>query len=264
MVLAAIGLKGFLIPNGFIDGGVTGVSMLVSETTHFPLYYVIFAINLPFILLGYTQIRKQVALKGFVAIVGLSLCLALLPIVPITLDKLLAAVFGGMLLGAGIGLTLRGGGVLDGTEILAILLDKKWQISVGDAILAFNVVIFSLSAWLLGLEAALYSVLTYMAASKTIDFLVYGLEEHLGIFIISSKGPVIKELVLKQMGRGATILDGKRGFSGEAQEILYCVITRFEVAKLKLIVERVDPTAFVTMHKITHTVGGMVKKGPLH
>jgi len=185
---AGLGLKGFLMSSRFIDGGVTGISMLLSNVLGFPLAILILVINLPFIALGYRQIGRTFAVKSTLAICGLSLCLAFVKYPDVTPDKLLTAVFGGFFIGAGIGLAIRGGAVLDGTEVAALLISKSSNLfKVGDVILLLNVFIFSAAAFFLGIEPALYSMLTYFAASKTVDFLIHGIEEYTAVIIISEK-----------------------------------------------------------------------------
>ena len=262
---AAFGLKGFLLSSHFIDGGVTGISMLLSSALGFPLAILISIINLPFIAVGYKQIGKAFALKSALAIAGLSLCLAFVKFPDVTPDKLLTAVFGGFFIGAGIGLAMRGGAVLDGTEIAALLVSKSSHIlKVGDVILLLNVFIFAAAAFLLGIESALYSMLTYFAASKTIDFLVYGIEEYHGIMIVSARSQEIRQAILHDLNRGVTVYLGRGGLSETEQEILYCVVTRLEISKVKAIIEALDETAFVVIHHIADASGGMVKKRILH
>jgi len=265
---AGFGLKGFLIPNGFIDGGITGISLLIHIESHIPLALLIVIINLPFILLGWQQIGKIFSIKSILAISLLAFVVAVLPYPVVTKDKLLIAVFGGFFLGAGIGLTIRGGGVIDGTEILAIFFNRKSSLSVGDFILLFNVVIFSVAAYLLSVEIALYSILIYLAASKTVDFILEGIEEFTGITIISSRSGEIANMIKQKLGRGLTIYSGKKGFgkSGEtynSTEIIFTVITRLEISRLNAEIEKIDPNAFVVMQSIKDTRGGMVKKRPL-
>lgn len=264
IVLATTGLKGFLLPNHFIDGGITGLSMLVAQLLDKPLHIVILLINLPFVLLGLTQRSFQFATKSMLAIVGLSLSLFFLEVPALTQDKLLAAIFGGLFLGGGIGLTIRGGGVLDGTEILALFATNKYHLSIGDIIMAFNTVLFSVGAFFLGFEASMYSIITYFSASKTIDFLIYGLDEHVGVWIVSSKHSDIKSTVLSKLNKGVTMIKGEGGFSGNDQSIIFCVIAKLEVAKFKSTVATIDPEAFVMMHKISYTFGGITKKPVLH
>src|SRR6266481_7825903 len=207
---AGFGLKGFLLPIHFIDGGVTGVSMLLSTVFGFPLSVLLLLINIPFIALAYRQIGTKFAIKSTLAIAGLSLCLAFVHFPDVTPDRLLTAVFGGFFIGAGIGLAIRGGAVLDGTEIAALLISKgSHLLKVGDVILLLNIVIFSAAAFTLGIESALYSILTYFAASKTIDFLIHGLEEYQAITIISGESEAIRQAIIRDLGRGVTIYKGR-------------------------------------------------------
>jgi uncharacterized membrane-anchored protein YitT (DUF2179 family) len=262
---AGMGLKGFLLSSHFIDGGVTGISMLLADVLGFPLAILILLINLPFIILGYWQMDWKFAARSALAIVGLSLCLALIHYPDVTSDKLLTAIFGGFFIGAGIGLTMRGGAVLDGTEIAALLVSKKSHLlKVGDVILLLNIVIFSTAAFILGIESALYSILTYFAASKTIDFLIYGLEEYHGIIIVSPKSEEIRQAILHNLNRGVTVYQGRGGMSETEQDILYCVVTRLEVSKIRTLAETIDETAFIVIHHIADASGGMVRKRLLH
>ena len=265
---AGFGLKGFLIPNDFIDGGVMGISLLVHEKTSFSLAFLIIIINLPFIILAWRQINGVFSLKSAAAISLLAIAVAIIPYPVVTNDKLLIAVFGGFFLGAGIGLTIRGGGVIDGTEILAIFFNRKSSLSVGDFILLFNVLIFSVAAYLLSVEIALYSILIYLAASKTVDFILEGIEEFTGVIIISPRNAEIAEMIKTKLGRGLTIYSGKKGYgkSGEryhSTDIIFTVITRLEISRLNSEIEKIDSSAFIVMHSIKDTRGGMVKKRPL-
>ncbi len=262
---AGFGLKGFLMPNKFIDGGSTGLSLLLSETTGFNLSLLLLFINIPFILVGANLIGKNFAIKTGVAIVTLALLVAFFPYPHITNDKLLVAVFGGFFLGTGIGLAVRGGSVIDGTEVLAIAISKKTGLTMGDVILIINVVIFSLAAKLLSIETALYAMLTYLSASKTVDFIIEGIEEYMGVTIISLKDEKIRQMITQKMGRGFTVYNGERGFgnSGEKlydMKIVYTIVTRLEVSKLKLEIQKIDPNAFVFMSSVTDMKGGMIKK----
>lgn len=262
---AGMGLKGFLLSSRFIDGGVTGVSMLLADIFGLPLSVLITVINLPFVALGFRQIGWKFAVKSALAIVGLSLCLAFIKYPDVTPDKLLTAVFGGFFIGAGIGLAMRGGAVLDGTEIAALLVSKSNRLlKVGDVILALNIVIFSAAAFFLGIDSALYSMLTYFAASKTIDFLVYGLEEYHAMIIVSPQSEAIRRAILHDLKRGVTVYQGRGGMTEEAQDILYCVVTRLEIPKVKSIVEELDETAFIVVHHIADATGGTLKKRVLH
>ena len=265
---AGFGLGGFLIPNHFIDGGVTGISLLTTAKTGFPVSVLIILFNIPFLLLGWRQVGKMFSVKSILAISILALVVAFVPYPVVTNDKLLIAVFGGFFLGAGIGLTIRGGAVIDGTEILAIFLSRKRSLSVGDFIMIFNIIIFSTAVWLLSVEVALYAILTYLAASKTVDFILEGIEEFTGVTIISPRSQEIAMIIKEKLGRGLTIYSGKRGFGkrGEtldASDIIFTVVTRLEISRLTSEVEKIDPNAFIVMQSIKDTRGGMVKKRPL-
>ena len=266
---AAMGLKGFLLSSHFIDGGVTGVSMLLAEVAGIPLSILIFAINLPFIAIGYRQIGARFAVKTILAIAGLSLCLSFVKFPDVTPDKLLTAVFGGFFIGAGIGLAIRGGAVLDGTEIAALLISRKSHLlRVGDVILILNIFIFLAAAFFLGVESAMYSILTYIAASKTIDFLIHGVEEYTALNIVSTKNSEIKEAIINRLHRGVTSIKGGGGMGttgvGETAEILYCVVTRLEIGSVKDLVRELDPTAFITTHSLSDVEGGLIKRPFLH
>lgn len=263
---ASFGFKGFLLTNNFIDGGATGISLLVTALTKIPLQYLIIGVNIPFIVLAYTVIGRQFAIKTALAITGLALCLAIVSFPNVTNDNLLVAVFGGFFLGAGIGLAVRGGAVIDGTEVLAIFLSRKLGTTIGDIIIVINVIIFSTAAYLLSVEIALYSMITYLAASKTLDFVVEGIEEYIGVTIISSHSEEIRQMVVQKLGRGVTVYNGKRGFGMHGHtdqiDIVFSVITRLELSKFNSEIEKIDPNAFVVMHSIKDTKGGMIKKRP--
>ncbi|HZF99578.1 MAG TPA: YitT family protein [Chitinophagales bacterium] len=273
VLAAGMGLKGFVLPNKFTDGGVTGVSILTSFITHWPLPVFLILFNLPFLVLGYRQISKQFAIKSVVGIAALAMATAFIPYPVMTDDKLLAAVFGGFFLGAGIGLAMRGGGVIDGTEVLALNVSRRSVFSVGDVILSINIVIFTFAIFVLGFEHSMYSVLTYLAAAKTVDFIVQGIEEYTGFTVISSKSNAIREAIVHDLGRGVTIYKGERGYgrnpvSANSQDnqldIIFCVVTRLEIGKLRGIVEKMDPQAFMIIQSINEIHGGMVKRRPLH
>ncbi len=265
IVSAGFGLKGFLLANGFIDGGATGISLLINETTKISISYLLILVNLPFIFLGYKVIGRQFAIKTALSILGLALAVALIPYPEVTSDKLLISVFGGFFLGAGIGLAVRGGAVIDGTEVLAIALSRRSGLSIGDIILIINIFIFSFAAYLLGVETALYAILTYLAASKTVDFILEGIEEYTGVTIVSSKADAVREMISYQLNQGVTVYMGERGY-GKAGDrlhttkIIYTVVTRLEIRTLKIEVYKIDPNAFMVMNSVKDTVGGMTKK----
>lgn len=264
---ASFGFKGFLLSNHFIDGGATGISLLISAVTKVPLYVLIICVNIPFIILAYTVMGKQFAIKTSLAIAGLAICLATVNFPNVTNDNLLVAIFGGFFLGSGIGLAVRGGAVIDGTEVLAIFLSRKLGTTIGDIIVMINVVIFSAAAYFLTMEIALYSMITYLSASKTLDFIIEGIEEYIGVTIVSSHSEEIREMIIHVMGRGVTVYNGKRGYgkSGETKnvDIIYTVITRLELNKLNTELLKITPDAFVVMNSVRDTKGGMIKKRPL-
>lgn len=264
IVAAGFGLNGFLLPNKFIDGGVTGVSLLLTELTQLPLSVLIVLINMPFIFLSYFTLGKSFAIKTSLAIIGLGICVAFVDFPIITNDKLLVAAFGGIFLGAGIGLTIRGGGVIDGTEVLAIYISKKLGVTIGDIIIMINVAIFGSAAFLLSIETALYAMITYFVASKTLDFIVEGIDEYIGVTIVSSHCKEMRDMIVQTMGRGVTVYKGAKGVgkTGERDDldIIYTVITRLEINKLNTEIEKISPTAFVVMTSVKDTRGGMIKK----
>jgi len=264
-----MGLKGFLLSSNFIDGGVTGISMLLAETTGLPLSVLIFVINLPFLFLGYKRLGLAFAVRGALAIAGLSLCLAFITFPDVTHDKLLTAVFGGLCIGVGIGLAIRSGAVLDGTDIAALLVSKKMQLlKVSDVILLLNVVIFSAAFFFLGVESALYSILTYFAASKMIDFIINGIERYIGITVVSVKGDDIRKLITG-MGRGVTVYEGKSGYGkdghiNDPRDIIFTVATRLEIPTIKSRILEIDPSAFIVQQSIDDTTGGLLKRKSHH
>ena len=265
---AAFGFKGFLLSNHFIDGGATGISLLCSILTGLPLFIFIITLNIPFIILGYKIMGKQFAIKTALAIGALALVLGTVQFPEVTQDPLLVAVFGGLFLGAGIGFAVRGGAVIDGTEVLAIFLSRKVGMTIGDIVAVINVIIFSVAAYFLGIEVALYSMITYYAASKTLDFLIEGVEEYIGVTIVSPHSEEIRQMIIQKMGRGVTVYQGKRGFgkTGETidSDIIYTVITRLEINKLNTELAKITTNAFVVMSSVKDTRGGMIKKRPLN
>lgn len=264
---AAFGLESFLIPNSFIDGGATGISLLINRLTGLPLYALILLINLPFVFMGYKIVNKPFAFKTALAISGLAICVATVHFPEVTHDKLLVAVFGGFFLGAGIGLSVRGGAVIDGTEVLAIFLSRKFGTTIGDIIIIINIIIFATASYFLSIETALYSMITYLAASKTLDFVIEGIEEYTGVTIISPHHEEIRQMIINEMGRGVTVYRGKRGHgrNGEIAEfdIIYTVVTRLELNRLNTEIQTIDPNSFVVMSSVKDTKGGMIKKRSL-
>lgn len=261
---AGFGLESFLIPNNFIDGGATGIALLLAGIFDLPLPLLLLLINIPFLVLGYNVISKSFAIRAAIAILFLALVISTVKFPDITQDKLLVSVFGGFFLGAGIGLTVRGTAVLDGTEVLAIAVSRKTSATIGDVILIINIFIFSAAAYFLGIETALYSIITYLAASKTLDFIIEGIEEYTGITIVSAHSEEIREMITQKLGMGVTVYKGKRGFGNHGHQndtdIIFTVITRLEISKLRAEIEKIDPNAFVVMNSVKDTRGGMIKK----
>jgi len=270
VILAAFSLKGFLIPNGFFDGGITGISLLIHEIYHFDISYVIMLANLPFIIICIYAINFDYALKTFICILLLGICLYYFPHFAMTNDKLLVSIFGGFFLGAGIGLTMRAGCAIDGIEILALYTWKKTSFTITEIILAINILIFGIAAFRFGIEVALYSMLTYFTATKTVDYVVEGLEAYVGVTIISGKSEIIKDRLVNEMGRGITIYKGERGFlPGKFDlhsdcDIIFTVITRLEIRKLKNLVSEIDPRSFVFASTIKEASGGIIKRRHIH
>ena len=262
---AAMGLHGFLLSSNFIDGGVTGISMLLAKGTGLPLSIFIPILNLPFIALGYRQIGWAFAVRSTFAIGLLAVILEVFHFPDVTPDRILTAVFGGFFIGAGIGLAIRGGAVLDGTEIAALLLSKRSHLlKVGDIILGINVVIFFVAIFVLGTEEALYSILTYVTAAKTLEFIINGIEQYTAITIVSEQSSAIRERIMDELQRGVTVYKARGGKSGADQEILFCVVTRLEIGKVKSIISDLDQSAFVVTHPLSDVQGGTVKRSGLH
>ena len=270
VLLAGFALQSFLVPNHFFDGGVTGISLLIHEIYHFNLAYVIVLANLPLVALSYFTVGKKFAYKTFGCVVLLGLCLLFFPYPVITSDKLLISIFGGFFIGTGIGFIMRAGCALDGVEVLALHAFKKTPFTVTEMILALNIAIFSIAAFHVGMETALYSVLTYFTATKTIDFVVEGIEAYNGVTIISGKSELIKYRLVNELGRGITVYKGERGYlpghfevSAEC-DIIFTVATRLELRRLKNMVYETDPRAFVFATTIREASGGILKRRPSH
>src|ERR1700761_1302169 len=246
ILFCGFALKSFLVPNNFFDGGVTGISLLVHETYHINIAYIIIAANIPFIIMGGIQINRAYAIKTSAAIVGLGLCLLYMPYQEVTQDKLLVSIFGGVSMGIGVGLAIRGGCALDGVEVLALYTGKRISFTISEIILGINIIIFLIAGIQLGLPTALYSILTYYAASRTSNFVIEGLEEYTGVTIISAESEQVKQQLVMALGRGITVYKGERGFLKESfdvsqpVDIIFTVVTRLEVRRLKNMVHEID------------------------
>ncbi len=268
--LAAVALKGFLVPNHFFDGGITGISLLIHEITHWNLALLLFILNLPFIVVSYFTVSKMFAYKTMYAAILLGLMMTFGPEYVFTSDKLLVSIFGGVFLGLGVGIVMRAGSALDGIEVLALYTLKRTSFTITEIIMGINILIFSIAAFKFGIETALYSMLTYFCATRTIDYVIEGLQAFLGVTIVSGRSDEIKYLLVESLGRGITIYKGERGYlPGKFEEhspcdLIFTVITRLELRKLKNLVHEIDPKAFVFVNSIRETAGGILKRAKSH
>jgi uncharacterized membrane-anchored protein YitT (DUF2179 family) len=263
--LVSVGLEIFLVPNHIIDGGIVGISIITSHLSGFPLGIFLTLLNLPFLLLGYKQIGKTFALSTLFGVLVMSVGTSLLHSVqPLTIDPLLAAVFGGIILGIGVGMVIRFGGSLDGTEIVAILFQKKLPFSVGEIVMFLNIFILGSAGFVFGWDHAMYSLIAYYIAYKMIDITIEGFDESKSVWIISDKNKEIGDAIMNRLGRGITYLNGEGGYSGGSKRVIFCVITRLEEAKMKTIVEETDPSAFLAVGNIHDVKGGRFKKKDIH
>lgn len=263
--LFSVGLEIFLVPNNIIDGGITGISIILAHETQLPLGMFLTLLNIPFLILGYKQIGKTFAVSTLFAVLMMSVGTTLLiPVPPITIDPLLAAVFGGIILGIGVGLIIRSGGSLDGTEIVAILLNKKSPFSVGELVMFFNIFILGSAGFVFGWDHAMYSLIAYYIAFKMIDITIEGLDQSKSVWIISDSYSEIGDAIVSRLGRGVTYLNGEGGFTGVDKKVIFCVITRLEEAKLKSIVDELDSSAFLAIGNIHDVKGGRFKKKDIH
>lgn len=265
VIIAGVALKGFLVPNQFFDGGVTGISLLIHELYHFNLAIVIVLMNLPFVVISFFSVGRRFAFRTLISVILLGIVLWILPEFALTSDKLLISIFGGVFLGIGVGLVMRVGAALDGIEVLAIYTLKRTSFTITEIILGINIIIFSIAAFKFGIVTSLYSILTYFAATRSIDYVVEGIQAYTGITIISSKSEMIKYQLVNTLGRGITVYKGERGFlPGKFEvssdcDIIFTVITRLELRKLKNLVYELDPQAFMFVHTIKETQGGVLK-----
>lgn len=264
-IITAAGLEIFLIPNNIIDGGVVGIAIMLSAITGLPFGLFLIVINLPFLFLGYKYIGKHFAIATTFAVICLSFWSSqFLPISPITEDFFLAAVFGGIITGAGVGIVMRNGGCFDGTEIVAILADSKTVFSVGEVVMFINLFILSSAGLVFGWDKAMYSLVAYFVIAKMIDVVLKGLEETYAVMIVTSQFTEVADKLMRKMGKGVTLLHGEGGYTGESRKILYCIVTRLEIDKLKNMVLDIDEAAFVTINPVSDIVGGRLKRKKSH
>ncbi|WP_373681348.1 YitT family protein [Aneurinibacillus soli] len=264
-ILFSIGLEIFLVPNQIIDGGIVGISIIISHLTGLSLGWFLFFLNLPFLFLGYKQIGKTFAISTLLGVAIMSVSTALLhPIPKLTGDPLLSAVFGGIILGIGVGMVIRNGGSLDGTEIVAIVFNKRIPFSVGETVMIFNIFILGSAGFIFGWDHAMYSLIAYYIAFKMIDITIQGLDESRSVWIISEKHREIGDSLLARLGRGVTYLNGEGAYTGDDKKVIFCVITRLEEAKLRSIIEDIDEGAFLAIGSVSDVKGGNFKKKDVH
>ncbi|MCI2227963.1 YitT family protein [Polaribacter sp. MSW13] len=263
IILTSLGLKAFLLPNGFLDGGVTGIALLVRTQVDINMSYLLVLFSIPFLVLGFFTVSKRIVVKSIVSILGLALFIHFENIQTITNDKLLISIFGGLLVGSGIGIAIRNGSVLDGSEILGIYLNDKFGISIGKIILVFNIILFSITAFVISVEVALYSILTYIIASKVTDTVIEGFEDFIGVTIVSKEYDLIKIAILEELGTGLTVYKGSSGFGskGEAEDfdIIHSIINRIDIKKMYRLIKEIDPNAFIVEFDVNSVKGGVLR-----
>ncbi|MFT7442444.1 MAG: uncharacterized membrane-anchored protein YitT (DUF2179 family) [Maribacter sp.] len=263
IVLASIGLKAFLLPNGFLDGGVTGIALLVKTQVDIDISYLLVLFSIPFLILGFFTVSKRIVVKSIISILGLAVFIHFENFQTITDDKLLISIFGGLLVGAGIGIAIRNGSVLDGSEILGIYLNDKFGISIGKIVLVFNVILFSATAFVISTEIALYSILTYIIAAKVTDTVIEGFEDFIGVTIVSKKHDLIKIAIIEELGVGLTVYKGSSGFGGNGKaedfDIIHSVINRIDIKKMYRIIQKIDVEAFIIEFDVNNVKGGVLR-----
>lgn len=266
VISASFALKSFLVPNHFLDGGATGISLLIHEVKGWNLGVLLIILNIPFIILAYFKINKHFAIRSFATVILIAIVLHFIPFPELTHDKLLVAMFGGFFLGIGIGLSMRGGGTFDGMEVLALMTFKKSSFSITEIILGMNIIIFVIAALFLKVETALYAILTYLIASQMTKYVIEGIEAYTGVTIVSGNSEEIKKALVLTLNRGITVYKGERGFMKESFEqsadvdIIFTIVTRLEVRKLQNIVRSIDPKAFIFTQTVREPQGGIVKE----
>ena len=262
--LASIGLKMFLLPNGFLDGGATGIAILLSELFDIDISFILLLVSIPFLILAWFSLSRRIFTKSLISIILLAVIIHFENFASITEDKLLIAIFGGLFLGAGIGLTIRNGAVLDGSEILGIFLNDRLGISIGRVILFFNVILFGATALLLSLEIAMYSILTFIVTAKVIDLMIEGFEDYVGLMIISENTNSINEGLIRIVGTGTTLYQGAGGFGKRGtqpkNDIIHTVINRIDIRRTYNLIDAIDKKAFIIEFDVNHIKGGIYTK----
>lgn len=263
IILASIGLKAFLLPNGFLDGGVTGIALLVNSFVDVNISLLLLIFSIPFLVLGYFTVSKRIVIKSIISIIGLALFIHFENFGTITDDKLLISIFGGLFLGAGIGIAIRNGSVLDGSEILGVYLNDKFGFSIGQIILIFNIILFSITAYVISVEVALYSILTYIVTAKVTDLTIEGFEDFIGVTIVSKHYPLIEEAIMKELGVGMTLYRGTRGIGNQGKQvdfdIIHTIINRIDIKRMHRIINKIDDNAFVVEFDVNNVKGGVLR-----
>ncbi len=264
VILASIGLKAFLLPNGFIDGGITGIAILLKTALGINISWALIILSLPFLVMAYIRLSRIMVFKSILSILSLALLLHLENFELVTEDKLLIAIFGGLFLGAGIGITIKNGAVLDGSEILGVYINKRFGLSVGSVILLFNVLLFGIATFVVSQETAMYSILAFLVTAKITDLTLQGFENYIGVMIVSKNYPELKEAITQELGSGMTVFDGVQGYGKHGKqedfEVIQIVINRIEIIKIHRIVDQIDPTAFLIEYDVNQVKGGILRK----
>ncbi len=264
IVLASIGLKAFLLPNGFLDGGVTGIAILINELYDFNISISLILISIPFLILAWFTVSKTIVFKSVISIIGLAIIIHLENFMPITDDKLLIAIFGGIFLGAGIGIAIRNGTVLDGSEILGIYINNRFGFSIGGIILFFNTILFIITGFLISMETAMYSTLTYLVTTRVIDFFIKGFEDYVGMMIISKSSIEVEQNIVQEMGTGITVYKFSRGYGNSGiqkdGDIIHLIINRIDIRKTYNIVNAIDKEAFIVEFDVNNITGGVFRR----
>ena len=264
IVLASIGLKAFLLPNGFLDGGVTGIAILISQIFDVNISMILLITSIPFLILAWHTLTRLIVLKSFIAITALAIFIQFENFSSITDDKLLIAIFGGLFLGSGIGLAIKNGAVLDGSEILGIYVNTRFGISIGKVILIFNIILFSITAFLLSIEVSMYSILTFLITAKVIDLMIEGFEDYVGLMIISDQSKEIANRLIEEVGAGITMYKGSKGYGSRGlqnqTEIIHTVINRIDIRRTYNLIDEIDSKSFIIEFDVNNVKGGILKK----
>ena len=264
ILLASVGLKAFLLPNGFLDGGVTGIAILISQLFELDISIVLIIVSIPFLLIGWKTLNKKIVLKSFISITVLAIFIHFENFTSVTDDKLLIAIFGGLFLGGGIGITIKNGAVLDGSEIIGIFFSNRFGVSIGKVILFFNIILFSITAFLISIEVSMYSILTFLITAKVIDLMIEGFEDYVGLMIVSEKSKEIESNLIKKIGTGITAYKGSVGYGQRGQkineDIIHTVINRIDINRTYHLIEQIDEKAFIIEFDVNNVKGGILKK----